>query len=105
MWPQACCESTNIARGEASYSSNSVVGLLYPIISYRPYNPNRYSGIVSSFFKFRPARSYTLNPNPAMQLRYWSTVDLQSCAGSAALEKSIHSSRFDFSCVHTQHGC
>lgn len=32
-------------------------------------------------------------------------VDWQSFAGSAALEKSMHSSRFDFSSLQTQHGC
>lgn len=31
-------------------------------------------------------------------------VDWQSFAGSAALEKSMHSSRFDFSSLQTQHG-
>lgn len=31
-------------------------------------------------------------------------VDWQSLAGSAALEKSMHSSRFDFSSLQTQHG-
>lgn len=39
-----------------------------------------------------------------MQLLYWSTSDLQSAAGSLAVEKSMHSSRFDFSSLHTQHG-
>lgn len=31
-------------------------------------------------------------------------VDWQSFAGSAALEKSMHSSRFDFSSLQTQQG-
>lgn len=39
-----------------------------------------------------------------MQLLYWSMVDLQSAAGSAALENNMHSSRFDFSSLHTQQG-
>lgn len=46
----------------------------------------------------------TSKPNPFMQDRYWSMVDWQSFAGSAALEKSMHSSRFDFSSLQTQHG-
>ena len=49
-------------------------------------------------------RFYTLKPKPAMQVRYWSIVDLQSAAGSLAFEKSMHSSRLDFSCVQTQQG-
>jgi hypothetical protein len=48
--------------------------------------------------------SQTLNPNPAMQLRYWSMVLLHSMLGSAPVEKSMHSSRFDFSSLHTQQG-
>lgn len=32
-------------------------------------------------------------------------VDWQSLAGSAAFENSMHSSRFDFSSLQTQHGC
>lgn len=47
---------------------------------------------------------HTLYPNPAMQLLYCSTKDLQSEAGSDAFENSMHSSRFDFSSLHTQHG-
>lgn len=39
-----------------------------------------------------------------MQLRYWSMVELQSLAGSGALEKSMHSSRLAFSSLQTQHG-
>jgi hypothetical protein len=46
-----------------------------------------------------------LNPNPAMQLLYKSIVDWQSFWGSAAFEKSMHSSRLDFSSLHTQQGC
>ncbi len=39
-----------------------------------------------------------------MQLRYCSIVDRHSLAGSAALVKSMHSSRRDFSSLHTQQG-
>lgn len=39
-----------------------------------------------------------------MHVRYCSTSDLQSSAGSFAFEKSMHSSRFDFSSLHTQQG-
>jgi hypothetical protein len=39
-----------------------------------------------------------------MHDRYWSMVDWQAFAGSAALEKSMHSSRFAFSSLQTQHG-
>lgn len=39
-----------------------------------------------------------------MHALYCSTSDLQSAAGSAAFEKSMHSSRFAFSSLHTQHG-
>jgi hypothetical protein len=39
-----------------------------------------------------------------MQDRYWSIIDLQSAAGSFALEKSMHSSRLAFSSLHTQQG-
>lgn len=49
--------------------------------------------------------SYTSKPNPFMQLRYWSMVDWQSLAGSAEFENNMHSSRFDFSSLQTQHGC
>lgn len=49
--------------------------------------------------------SHTLKPNPAMQLRYWAIVDWQSFCGLAAVEKSMQSSRFAFSSLHTQHGC
>lgn len=48
---------------------------------------------------------YTWKPKPAMQLLYWSMVDLQSADGSPALENSMHSSRFVFSSLHTQQGC
>lgn len=51
-----------------------------------------------------PHPSQILKPNPSMQLRYWSMVVLQSAAGSAALEKSMHSSRLDFSSLHMQQG-
>lgn len=47
---------------------------------------------------------YTWYPNPDMHDRYWSIRDLQSAAGSFALEKSIHSSRLAFSSLHTQQG-
>lgn len=40
-----------------------------------------------------------------MQDRYRSMVDLQSLTGSAAFEKSMHSSRLAFSSLQTQHGC
>lgn len=50
-------------------------------------------------------RDHTSKPKPFMQLRYWSMVDLQSLVGSAALENSMHSSRFAFSSLQTQHGC
>lgn len=40
-----------------------------------------------------------------MQLLYWSTRDTQSAAGFLAVEKSMHSSRFAFSSLHTQQGC
>lgn len=49
--------------------------------------------------------AHTLYPYPAMQALYWSTSDAQSAAGSLAVEKSMHSSRFCFSSLHTQHGC
>lgn len=39
-----------------------------------------------------------------MHVLYCSTKDLQSAAGSLALEKSIHSSRLDFSSLQTQQG-
>lgn len=39
-----------------------------------------------------------------MQLLYWSIVDWQSFWGSAALEKSMQSSRRAFSSLHTQQG-
>lgn len=39
-----------------------------------------------------------------MQFRYCSMVVLQSLDGSVALENSMHSSRFDFSSLQTQHG-
>jgi hypothetical protein len=40
-----------------------------------------------------------------MQLLYCSTIGLQSVrAGSSDLEKSMQSSRADFSSLHTQHG-
>jgi len=39
-----------------------------------------------------------------MQLRYWSIVDWQAAWGSAALEKSMHSSRLAFSSLQTQQG-
>lgn len=44
-------------------------------------------------------------PYVAMQALYFSTKDLQSAAGSSALEKSMHSSRCCFSSLHTQQGC
>ena len=47
---------------------------------------------------------HTSKPNPFMHDRYWSMVDWQAFAGSAALEKSMHSSRFAFSSLQTQHG-
>lgn len=50
-------------------------------------------------------QNYTLKPKPCMQLLYWSTRDTQSAAGFLAVEKSIHSSRFAFSSLHTQQGC
>lgn len=50
------------------------------------------------------ARFYTWKPKPAMQLRYWSIMLLQSFVGSDPVEKSMHSSRLDFSSLHTQHG-
>lgn len=54
---------------------------------------------------FQAERSgHTSKPNPFMHDRYWSMVDLQSLAGSAALEKSMHSSRFAFSSLQTQQG-
>lgn len=40
-----------------------------------------------------------------MQFRYWSIVLLHSMLGSEPVEKSMHSSRLDFSSLHTQHGC
>lgn len=40
-----------------------------------------------------------------MQLRYCWMVGWQSAWGSADLEKSMHSSRFDFSSLQTQQGC
>lgn len=52
----------------------------------------------------RQRGGHTSKPNPFMQDRYCSMVDWQSFAGSAALEKSMHSSRFDFSSLQTQHG-
>lgn len=62
--------------------------------------------MISSHLPFSSrSRPQTLNPNPAMQLRYWSIVDWQSFWGSAAFEKSMHSSRLDFSSLHTQQGC
>jgi len=39
-----------------------------------------------------------------MQLLYWSTVLAQSFCGSAAVLKSMHSSRWAFSSLQTQHG-
>lgn len=39
-----------------------------------------------------------------MQDRYWSIVVLQSEVGSVAFEKSMHSSRLDFSSLQTQQG-
>lgn len=50
-------------------------------------------------------RLYTLNPNPCMHSLYCIIVDLQSATGSAALDMSMHSSRCDFSSLHTQQGC
>lgn len=47
---------------------------------------------------------HTSKPKPFMHDRYCSMVDWQSFVGSAALEKSMHSSRFDFSSLQTQHG-
>lgn len=52
----------------------------------------------------RQRGGHTSKPNPFMQDRYCSMVDWQSFAGSAALEKSMHSSRFDFSSLQTQQG-
>lgn len=45
-----------------------------------------------------------LNPYPAMQSLYLVTKLLQSSWGSSARENSMHSSRWDFSSLHTQHG-
>lgn len=45
-----------------------------------------------------------LKPKPAMQVLYFSIIGLQSFSGSAALEKSMHSSRAAFSSLQTQHG-
>lgn len=44
------------------------------------------------------------NPNPAMQLLYFSIVDAQSFWGSLALLNNMHSSLNAFSSLHTQHG-
>jgi hypothetical protein len=40
-----------------------------------------------------------------MQSLYWSIVGWQAFWGSAAAEKSMHSSRLAFSSLHTQQGC
>ena len=45
-----------------------------------------------------------VNPYPAIHDLYRLTKSWHSCCGLSPLEKSIHSSRFDFSSVHTQHG-
>jgi len=50
------------------------------------------------------ASRHILKPNPSMHILYWAIVELQSFAGSAALEKSMHSSRLAFSSLQTQHG-
>ena len=47
---------------------------------------------------------YTLNPKPSIHVLYFCIVDLQSSSGFAALDMSIHSSRCDFSSLHTQQG-
>lgn len=61
--------------------------------------------VVAHCIIFPSRRSgHTSKPKPFMQDRYWSMVDWQSFAGSAALEKSMHSSRFDFSSLQTQQG-
>ena len=61
--------------------------------------------VVVHFPVFPSRRSgHTSKPKPFMQDRYCSMVDWQSFAGSAALEKSMHSSRFDFSSLQTQQG-
>jgi len=44
------------------------------------------------------------NPNPFIQILYFSIVEAQSFWGSLALLKSMHSSRLAFSSLHTQHG-
>lgn len=45
-----------------------------------------------------------LNPNPAIQVRYLSTMVAHSSAGCSLLENSMHSSRAAFSSLQTQHG-
>jgi len=52
----------------------------------------------------RRGQTHILNPYPAMQLRYRSTIVLQSPCGSSLCEKSMQSSRWAFSSLHTQHG-
>lgn len=48
--------------------------------------------------------SQTSKPNPFMHSLYASIVGAHALAGSAAFEKSMHSSRLDFSSLHTQQG-
>ena len=46
----------------------------------------------------------TLKPYPLIQSLYLFTIPLQSSCGSSACENSMHSSRCDFSSLHTQQG-
>src|ERR1700761_53497 len=54
--------------------------------------------------RYTPVRQGMLNPYPAIQLRYLLTRSLHASCGSAAVEKSMHSSRADFSSLQTQQG-
>jgi hypothetical protein len=53
----------------------------------------------------RARSAYILNPYPAMHCLYLETRSAHSFWASLEVEKSMHSSRFAFSSVHTQQGC
>ena len=62
--------------------------------------------VVFSIAPLRSSPTHAIsNPNPFMQLRYRSTALQHASCGFSLSLNSMHSSRWAFSSLHTQHGC